>query len=211
MNETDKLIEEQWKTLPPNLQRAIDAVPWKALAQEIGKTNTLDAEQIVSLEQETMFIIYGFENPNDYVSNITKNIGISEEIAYTIAESVVAKIFDPILKKSEEKKAMAEEPEGPIVITKETKKEALEELSRRSMKSQNPLASVPEIAPSNLPMVEPGEVAHDVAHAVPEVGSKKQEVSMRENTSQEVKTDSMKVSLPDYRYGGADPYREPLK
>ena len=162
MNETDKLIEEQWKTLPPHLQGAIKAVPWKALVQEIGRANALDAEQIVSLEQETMFIIYGFENPNDYVSNVTGNVGISEEIAYTIAESVVDKIFDPILKKSEEEKTVTEKSEEPIVITKETKEEALEELSRRLMKKQNPPALLPEIVPSNLPMIEGGEVAHTV-------------------------------------------------
>lgn len=102
MNETDKLIAEQLKTLPPNLRQAIDAVPWKALVQEIGKTNSFNAEQIASLEQETMFVTYGFENPNDYPSNMVREVGISEDIAYTIAESVTNKIFEPILKKSEE-------------------------------------------------------------------------------------------------------------
>src|SRR3989344_2377973 len=93
MNETDKLIEEQLKKLPPNLQRAINAVPWKALVQEIGKTNVLDVEQIVSLEQETMFIIYAFESPKDYVAN---------------------KIFNPILQKSEEpEKSIKTKTESP--------------------------------------------------------------------------------------------------
>src|SRR3989344_4099335 len=101
MNETDKLIEEQLKKLPPNLQRAINAVPWKALVQEIGKTNVLDVEQIVSLEQETMFIIYAFESPKDYLANIMREVRISEDTALNIAESVADKIFNPILQKSE--------------------------------------------------------------------------------------------------------------
>lgn len=174
MNETDKLIEEQRKTLPLNLQRAIDAVPWKALVQEIGKANTLDAEQIVSLEQETMFIIYGFENPNDYVSNIAREVGISEEAAYTIAESIVAQIFDPILKKSEENETVVATP-----------------------------ASVPEIPPVNLPMVERGEVAHDVPHVEQPKAQPVQPA--RQDLA------GPKVPLPDYRYEeGKDPYREPL-
>ena len=156
MNEQDKLMEEQLKTLPLNLQQAINATPWKALIQEIGKTNTLDTEQIISLEQETMFVLYAFENPNDYASNIAREVGVSEEVAYTIAESVADKIFDLILEKSEGQ----------------------------------------ETAPTgNLPMIEPGEVAHSVPH-VEEPPKPKEDA---------------KPSLPDYRYAeGKDPYREPL-
>ena len=204
MNETDKLIEEQLKTLPPNLQQAIDAVPWKSLVQEIGKANVLDTEQITSLEQETMFIIYAFENPNDYVSNIIREVSVSEESAYTIAESVADKIFDPISQKSESGKATEE----PIVITLETKEEALKELSRRSIKNQNPPVLVPELVPSNLPMIEEGEVAHTVdstQYTVDSVQPARQDLA-----GSQIKSEP-KVSLPDYRYeGGSDPYREPL-
>ncbi|MEX2013422.1 MAG: hypothetical protein WD897_00705, partial [Parcubacteria group bacterium] len=102
MNETDKLIAEQLKILPQNLVQAINAVPWKTVVRDIGKENGLDAEQMASLEQETMFIIYGFENPDDYVSNVTQNVEVSEDVADTLAQSVVDKVFNPILKKSEE-------------------------------------------------------------------------------------------------------------
>lgn len=171
MNETDKLIEEQLKTLPPNLQQAIGAVPWKALVQEIGKANALDTEQIVSLEQETMLVVYGFENPDDYVLNIVREVGVSEEVAYTITGSVADKIFESILKKSEE----SEKPVTPVAAP----------------------VSIPTTPPANLPMVEKGEVAHDVPHV--------------EQPKPEVKPEQPKVSLPDYRYeGGQDPYREPL-
>ena len=171
MNEQEKLIEEQLKTLPPNLQQAINAVPWKTLVQEIGKAKTLDAEQIVALEQETMFIIHAFENPNDYVSNIVREVGVSEEVAYTIAESVANKIFDPILEKSEEHENAKE-------------------------------------SHANLPMIEEGEVAHDVAHVEPTIQPARQDLTGSESPKPKEET---KPSLPDYRYeGGKDPYREPL-
>ena len=155
MNETDKLIEEQIR------RQAIGAVSWKALVQEIGRANMLDAEQIASLEQETMFIIYAFDNPDDYVSNIARELDISADVAYTIAESIGDKIFDPISKQSE------------------------------GYENMTVSASVPEIPPVNLPMIEEGKVAHDAP---------------------KIETESEpKVSLPDYRYeGGKDPYREPL-
>lgn len=180
MNEQDKLIEDQLETLPLNLQQAIKTVPWKALVQEIGKANILDTEQIVSLEQETMLVIYAFENPNDYISNITREVGVSEAVAYTIAESVSDKIFDPI--------------------------------SKRSGELEKP--TVPEIPPTNLPMVEKNEVAHDVVHIEPTtnpstpLGASKQPTTNQEQP----KSEQSKVSVPDYRYpGGADPYREPTQ
>lgn len=108
MNETDILIEEQFKKLPLNLQRAIKIVPWKALVREIGQANTLDTEQILALEQETMFIIYGFEDPRDYVSNLTSAVGIDETAALAIAETVSEKIFNIIESEAEKETEKAE-------------------------------------------------------------------------------------------------------
>lgn len=101
MNEEEKLIKEQWDKLSPELQKAIESIPWRNLIKEISQTNTLDAEQVAVLERETMFILYGLENPNDFIANITREVGISEEQALKIAEVVVEKIFEPILAKVE--------------------------------------------------------------------------------------------------------------
>ena len=60
----------------------------------------------------------------------------------------------------------------------------------------------PETVPSNLPMIEEGEVAHDVAHVEPTIQPARQDLAGSEKE---------KVNLPDYRYEvGKDPYREPL-
>lgn len=96
MTEEERLIKEQWDKLSPELQRTIEALPWKSLAKEIGQANALDNEQLVSLERETMFVLYGFENPADLVANITREVGISEEKALTVAEALAEKIFEPI-------------------------------------------------------------------------------------------------------------------
>ena len=168
MNEEDKLIEEQLKTLPPNLQQAINAVPWKAFVQEIGKTNVLDSEQIISLEQETMFVLYAFENPTDFVSNIIREVGVTNEVAETIAESIADKILDPILERSEG--------------------------------GGNESAK-------NLPMVEEGEVAHDVPARTTEVVQ-----SGGPHVEQTTDNRQPTTSVPDYRYpNDKDPYREPLQ
>ena len=134
MNEEDKLIEEQLKTLPSELQKAISSVPWKDLVQEIGKQNNLSVEQIESLERETMFIIYGFENPNDYISNLIREAGVDETTATTIANEVGEKILKAI-----------EEKTGSVVPVSIP-------------------ATPPANLPLNLPMVEKGETVRDVPH-----------------------------------------------
>src|SRR3989344_2320766 len=156
-NDTNKLIKEQLKTLPQNLQRAIAAVPWKTLVEQIGKENGLNSEQLESLERETMFIIYAFEPAEDYITNIIREVNISEEVAGTIAQSVAEKILDYISKQADE-------------FGNEVKKE-----------------ETPAIAADIHPMIEPGETVHTVPHVeqkvnppVPEIKPevKKPEVSI---------------------------------
>lgn len=177
MNETDKLIEEQFKTLPPSLQQAINAVPWKSSIKEIVMPNKLSQEQADAAERETMFILYGFENSDDYIANLMREMQISEEMAIAIAEAVNERIFKTITQK-------------------------VEELEKQ--KSSVAVSSIPEVPPTNLPMVEKGEVAHDVKPQAAEVGSMKNGVR-KDGEKPKI------ASTPDYRYGnGKDPYREPL-
>lgn len=199
-NDTDKLIKEQLDTLPESLQRAIASVPWKTLVQQIGKENSLSTEQLESLERETMFIIYAFEPIEDYTANLMREIQIDESLATTIAEMINEKIFEVIALKVEgaEKEKSSNEP---IIITNETKVDAMKELNRRSEEIQKMQAPLVEIRKDIHPMIEKGEVAHEVPHVeqsfVPPTPEPKSEVKPV-------------TQVPDYRYPkGKDPYREP--
>jgi len=101
MTEEDKLIEDQLKSLPENLQKAIQAVPWKASVKEIGLGQKLSVPQLEILERETMLVIYNFDEPAHYIDNIVKEVGVDEETAITIAESVDGKIFKAIGQQAE--------------------------------------------------------------------------------------------------------------
>ena len=186
MNETDKLIENQLKRLPENLQKAINAVPWKVSINGIALLNNLKVEQVEIIERETMFIIYGFENPEDYIVNMVREAQIDESIATKIAETANERIFKVISQKID-----ALEKQQPSVS----------------------VTSTPEIHPENLPMVEKGEVVHEVPHvehsAVPPTTPP---VSTIPTTPPPPKAKpEPQAPLPDYRYpGGKDPYREPL-
>lgn len=192
MNKTNTLIKKQYNSLPRNLQRAINKVPWKTLVQEIGKKNALDAEQLASLELETMFIIYTFESPDEYVSNLMREVGLSKDEVLAIIEFVAGKIFDPILKESENNRNIIERTITPNTLPPP---------------SAQGYGGAMEIALENFPMVEEGEVAHSVQAS----DHQQPQASKPESPNKNIKSEWKKVSLPDYRYAkGKDPYREPL-
>ena len=176
--ENDTLIKEQFQKLPLELQRAIETVSWKAMVKEIATTNKLSPDQEEILERETMFIIYGFEPPANYIDSLVRELQIDEELAISIAEKANEKIFEEIALK------MVEEEKGVIH--------------------------------HNLPMVEKGEVAHTVPHVETPVVKAPTTPTLPPQGKAEIKPEvkeeekPISVPVPDYRYAGKDPYREPL-
>ncbi len=69
--------------------------------------------------------------------------------------------------------------------------------------SKYPESGKPGVA-NDLPMVEPGETAHEVPHVEP---AKPPEPSVRKAENPKVAAPTIRDSYP----GGTDPYREPLK
>lgn len=100
--DTDKLIEEQLKTLPQALQRAIALTPWRNLLTNIVKANNLQDEMAKNLETETMLVIYGFESQDDFSSNIMRELSLDVARATIIAGEVDKQVFAVILEKANE-------------------------------------------------------------------------------------------------------------
>lgn len=192
MNETEQLIKEQLEKLPANLRGAIESVPWKALVQEIGKQKDLDAEEIISLEQEVMFVLYVFESPSDFIKNIIENVGIDEARALEIAELVSEKIFDQIINKAEETKG----EEANKTTEGEKSSPAISE------------TRLPEIPLEDLPAIIPNEKVHDVEPSEPVVSvlpADRQGEQYVEKGKEEVT-----IKPPSSYPAGQDPYREPI-
>lgn len=125
--DTNKLIDEQLKTLPEPLQRAIVLSPWQTRVQEIARANNLSEPSAESLETETMFVIYRFENQEDFVSNIMRELSLDIAKATMIAGEVDKNVFSPILvraselkdQKGEETHIIEKEPNVPMIIERE--------------------------------------------------------------------------------------------
>lgn len=186
MTDTEQLIEEQFKRLPAEMRQALNTIPWKSSVKEIALLNKMTFEQVEIVERETMFVLYGFENPEDYISNLMREAQIDEPTATSIATAVDEKIFAEIVKQLE---AKPEEQTTPDKVT------------------------LPEIPPSNLPMIEDGETVHDAA---PMAESDKLPVPepvlppLTSALSQSAKAEAPKPAAQKYE-GRVDPYREPIE
>lgn len=219
MNEDNKIIDDQFKNLPPVLQRVINSIPWNSTVKEIASLNKLSNEQVPLIERETMFVLYGFVSHDDFTRNLIQEAGLDIILAEKIANEVNEKIFSEIAKKIEEN-----QPEPKI----ETKEEALERLKATRMEKGGKLnPSFPKTnSSSNLPMIEEGEVVHAVPH-IEEVKAESAAPVAPTIIPQPLKASeippmvpaptlqpqasevSQPTSKPHYELG-KDPYREPL-
>ncbi len=167
MNEQETLIKEQEGKLPLGLRQALQVVPWKEAIKDIALANKLSLPQISLFDQETMLILYGFDDPKNYIDNLVKEVGVDENTAVTIAEAVQEKILKPI--------------------------------AAKASKFAESSTSSPSSPSENLPVVEKGEVAHDVPH-----------VETPASPTQPTEKPKPVIPKTDYRYpDGKDPYREP--
>ncbi len=163
--------------------------------QNIAETNSLDEETSLKMVDEVGYIILGLKERSALKSSL-HSIGIPEEAIAPIIQEISRKIFSELdkiqitpepspqitekeLVKEEEKENKVEEksPEGPVIITRETKERVMEELKQRMGTSTRP-AQTPNPSTGSgqatdnrqpttaihhdLPMVEKGEVVHAV-------------------------------------------------
>lgn len=225
MDDIKAITEEQLQKLPPEVADAIGSIPWRERVGQIAAIHLLSEEETAALEVEVGIVVLGIEPSDQFPENVSENIGLSNEIVEKITEEIDEQIIKPILDLVDHpktaprttKKVLPVETSAsePIVITHETKQEALQELGRREevVKKKASVSATPEVAPHNLPMVEKGEAVHDVPHVEVKETPKSVFEPVKTVPLNEIKPEKPpQVGIPDYRYpGGKDPYREPMQ
>ncbi len=96
---TQKLIAERFKELPPEMQRAFTTINWLALSKDIGHKFGLHIDQVDALQRETMLLLLGLSNPTGLKDILAEQLEISDELAETLAEEVDADIIKPLREK----------------------------------------------------------------------------------------------------------------
>lgn len=95
-SESKEIIKKQLKKLPKDIQDAVLAVDLAEKFKTITNKHGLRVDQGGALETETMLVMLGLEDPDDYTSNLKREADISQEEAASIAEEVNRMIFLPI-------------------------------------------------------------------------------------------------------------------
>ena len=219
MNEADTLAQKQFDSLPLDVKESISRVPWRERIQDIAKREGLDAEKSSALEAETMLILYGFENPDDYTQNIVTQVGLEESAAERITQEVGDQIIEDIEKQFEMIDAISHKDKivAPQITHAPTTATPVQASAPAPVAPVQPSAvsSVPEIAPNMLPEVLPTEKAHDVPRVtITPITAPYSAVVAPVVAKPVVEGPKPRPNLqfaPSAYTKGKDPYREPLE
>src|SRR3989344_2724516 len=151
-----EILQEQINEASQEIKTLLVNRTWSGIVDEISQKNNFSPEQKTSLENEVLFVFLRMELLSNFSQNLQANLNIPELLAKEIFQEIYEKLF----KQVESLLPTEIEPE-PIIITKETKEEAIKELDRRTLEREKLQPGVPEIKPDIHPMIEPGEVVRD--------------------------------------------------
>lgn len=234
-NETDTLIQQEFDKLPLETKEALSRVDWRTKVREIAKEENLDADKTLSLETETMFILFGILSPEHYLQNIISEVSLEEDTAKRIEKKVTEQVFNEVEKQYEMITALmpkAEEvplPKGySVAITKPVADTPVPTSTPQPTQAiEIPQNKIIE-APDNLPVVAseatPIVVETPAAQAVvPETAaplppmplapiSRPSNLNLIDTArpTSDAKPDSVPTKASDYQ-PGKDPYREPTE
>lgn len=140
---TDEQTIEIYKNLPEDLKGAIFNVEMTKAVDAIGKKYNLYVDRIGILGNETGMVMLGVTKPKDFVSNLSARLGVSNDMARSIAEEINQQIFSKVresLKKVHgiDGEIKNVEPQPPEVkkedILKEIEKEEVPEIMKGTRK-----------------------------------------------------------------------------
>jgi len=113
---------------------------WKNKVSEIAKKYSLNQSQTDKLVNTVTSVIYESKKSDSLVEIIIKDLGISRLLAEQIVSDLETRVFEYALKEVKSEKLKVESKPLVSKTVFDTK--------------------IPEVKPANLPMIEPGEIAH---------------------------------------------------
>ncbi|HEV3245197.1 MAG TPA: hypothetical protein VG102_02485 [Candidatus Paceibacterota bacterium] len=117
-------LQERFDQLPKVIQDAITSADVEQRMRALADTQKLHLDQWESLEKEVQLALLGFLPVEDLQKNIKSELGVSDEVAKTLAEEVSKIVFEPIRgeleRQLEHPEAKAEQLTGVETARKET-------------------------------------------------------------------------------------------
>ena len=193
-----ELIQKIHHTLPEELLEALASDATFASIEKVATAHDFSVEQMHRLTSLISYRIMGVVSNTELKGKIQTEL----EVDINLANIVATELRDEILNKL---------PKELLSSQETVTKKIIEETS-----PGNHSSTIPEIAPQNLPMIEEGEMAHEVPHieAPTPVAAQAPTTPAPAVPTPVAKPETptkVQVATPDFRYPtGKDPYREPL-
>ncbi|MBP9711273.1 MAG: hypothetical protein KBD50_03410 [Candidatus Pacebacteria bacterium] len=92
----EQKISARMAELPDNVRQAIVSSDLEKKIQTIGGKHRLHLDQMGKLEDETLLVMLGFAEPDEFATNLASQIGIAQSEAQAIAEDLGNEVFLPI-------------------------------------------------------------------------------------------------------------------
>lgn len=166
MNEiTQKEMEEYLASLPQKTKDVVLDDFWQKRTKEIAVKYSLSEEQSTTLQNLVLFVIIGVENPGDLEESLKNELGVSELLAEQIGNDLDVRVFGALVKN------LGNKEEGSNNNQKITNTKVESGFGHLMPPQPNGALNIeneiPEVRPETVPMVEKGEMAHDVPPPAP--------------------------------------------
>ena len=217
------IIKTQYQKLPLEVQKAITAADLPTKLEQISKKYNLRIDQAGSLQVETMLIMLGLENSDDFVENVSKNLEIKRNEAQLITADINTDVLGNI--RSSLMQIQAEEEIKDEMASVEIKKDSQNNFSKENVLNtiENPISSSAKNPPINLlseeyPLVisgqksEPAQKTVSTAIPTPPFPSTPAKTAPSLNMMDRMMSSpvSTKTETVEKKIG-PDPYREPIE
>lgn len=90
------IFKEQFQKLPPELRKAVTANDLRTKLTALTLKYRLHIDKAGILENEVVLVLMGMEDPEAFVTNVRRELGVSDEDARSLARDVNDQIFHPI-------------------------------------------------------------------------------------------------------------------
>ena len=94
--ELEKALKDRLQKLPKVVRDAITSADVEKRMRELADTHKLHIDQWQSLENEVMLTLLGAQQLEDLEKNIKNEVGVSDDVAKSLAADISKIVFEPI-------------------------------------------------------------------------------------------------------------------
>ncbi|GEM_PF-6146609 len=113
---SEQKIDEQYKKLPPILQKAMFSIELAGEVYDIGRKHLLTIEEIGLLSEEIGYIFLGLVQPKEFSKNLTDKLHLDTEDLEKVVKEVNERVLVPVRELLKTAHNMDVEPTSPSVV-----------------------------------------------------------------------------------------------